>query len=164
MSDFDVNCKLVIFSHVKYLLLEKGFEEPNDGVRERVVALAQSQSWGILFVPAIFSILRISTDFAPCPGVKMYRLTSTLCQPLSLSNFGCACGLSGIKYERLFYHCFSQVRWTWRRSCILEILFVLRVKTWFSYLGLDSSCIIEQSHELTLVGVIRRKWWNNAWM
>jgi hypothetical protein len=31
-------------------------------------------------VPAIFSVLRISTDFAPCPAVKMYPLTSMICQ------------------------------------------------------------------------------------
>ncbi len=82
MSDFDVICKLVISSHVN-ICFEKGFKELNDGVREK--KLLRSPSWGIPFVPAIFSVLRISTDFAPCPGVEMYRLTSTLCQlPISV--------------------------------------------------------------------------------
>jgi hypothetical protein len=76
----------------------------------------------------------------------MYRLTSTLCQPLSLSYFGCPCVPSGIKYWRLFDHCFAWVQWTWRRSSILEILFVLQVENYFSYLGLYS-CLIEQSNE-----------------
>jgi hypothetical protein len=109
------------------------------------------------------SVLGISLDFVPCPGVKMYRLTTTLCQPLCLSYFGCLCVPSGIKYWHSFNHCFARVWWTWRRSSILEFLcFVSRNK--FLYFGLDSSCRIEQSNELTLIGVIRCKWWNNALM
>jgi hypothetical protein len=38
-----------------------------------VIALTQQKSWGISYVPAIVSVLRISTDFTPCPRVKMYR-------------------------------------------------------------------------------------------
>jgi hypothetical protein len=53
----------------------------------RVVALAQLRSWGIPSVPAIFSVLRISIDFAHHPGVEISRLMSTLCQSLSLSYF-----------------------------------------------------------------------------
>jgi hypothetical protein len=33
----------------------------------------------------LLCLKNLYTDFAPCSGVKMYRLTSTLCQPLSLS-------------------------------------------------------------------------------
>jgi hypothetical protein len=45
LSNFDVNCKFVIFGHVN-IFFKKGFKEPNNGVRERerVVALAQQQS------------------------------------------------------------------------------------------------------------------------
>jgi hypothetical protein len=71
------------------------------------VLLAQLRSWEIPFVPAIFSVLRISLDFATCPGVEMYRLTSMLCQPLSLFLSGCLCVPSGIKYWRSFDHCFA---------------------------------------------------------
>ncbi len=57
--------------------------------RERVALLVQLRSWENSICTAIFSVLRISADFATCPGVKMYRLMYTLCQPLSLSYFGC---------------------------------------------------------------------------
>jgi hypothetical protein len=69
LSDFDV--KLVIFNHID-VCFKKGFNEPNYGTCtvRRVVALAQLWSWGIPFVPAIFSVLRISADFAPAPGSK----------------------------------------------------------------------------------------------
>ncbi len=38
LSDFDVNCKLVIYSHAN-ICYKKGFEEPNDGVRGELSCL-----------------------------------------------------------------------------------------------------------------------------
>jgi hypothetical protein len=99
------NCKLVIFSNVN-ICFKKEFEKPNDGVREKALSRSPgNKAREIPFVSTILSVLRNRTDFAPCPGVKMYRLTSMLCQPLSLSCFGCPCILSGIKNWRSFDHC-----------------------------------------------------------
>ncbi len=71
----------------------------NDSVHEKELSLAPgNKAREIPFEPAILSVLRNSTDFAPCPGVEMYQLTSTLCQTLSLSYFRCPCVPSGIKY------------------------------------------------------------------
>jgi hypothetical protein len=127
--------------------LRKGFEEPNDGVREQELSCLPSNEAGeISFVPAITSVLGLRTDIAPRPGVKLYQLTSTLCQPLSLSYLGSLCVPSRIKILRLFDHCFAQVPWTWRRSCILEFSLFCGGKLAF-LLGLDSSCLIKQSNE-----------------
>ncbi len=85
-------------------------EERNDGVREKELScLPSNKSGEIPFVPAISSVLRLCTDITPCPGVQMYPLTSTLCQSLYLSYFGCPCALNGIKIWRSFNHCFARV-------------------------------------------------------
>ncbi len=83
---------------------------------ERVVPLAQQRGWGKSIRTAISSVLRFCTNIAPRPEVKMYWLTSTLCQLLSLSYFGCLCAPNGIKKWWLFDHCFTQVWWMWRQS------------------------------------------------
>ncbi len=111
--------------------------------------------------PLFFSVLRIRTDFAPCPRVEMYRLTSTLCQPLSLSYFGCPCVPSGIRYWQSFDHCFAQLQWTWRQLSILEFFF-LRVENYFSYFGLDSSCLLSKVTSKQMIRVILREWWKDA--
>jgi hypothetical protein len=104
------------------MLWEKGFEEPNNGVREKELSCSPGCGAGKFhWYPLFLSVLRNSTDFAPCPRVEMYRLTSTLCQPLSLSYSGCPCIPSRIKYWWSFDHCFARLLWTWRRSSILEI-------------------------------------------
>jgi hypothetical protein len=104
---------------------------------------------------------RFSTDFDVRPGVKMYRLTSMLCQTLSLSYFGRLCVPSRIKYWRLFNHCFSRVWWTWRRSSILDSYTSEKL---VFFLGLDSSCLIEQSNELMNDRSDTTQMINDAWM
>jgi hypothetical protein len=143
----------VIFSHIN-ICSEKRFKEPNNGVHEQEsFRLRGNKAGKIPFVPAIFSVLRISADFAPCPGVKMYRLTSTLCQPLSLSYFGCPRVPSRIKYCWLLLdHSFVRVKWTYIEAVLHLKISSFRKQKLVLLFGLDSS-LIKQSKDLALIGI-----------
>ncbi len=82
LSDFDVN--LVIFSQVS-ICFQKGFKETNDGVREKSLQARPATEMKYSIRTRFLLCLKDSMDVAPCPRVEMYRLTSMLCQPLSLS-------------------------------------------------------------------------------
>ncbi len=87
--------------------------------------LAQQSSWGISIRTAISLSLKICTDITPRPGV-VYWLTPTLCQPLSLSYFGCPCAPSRSRnfgaHESLFHPSLYDVE----AVLHLRFLFVLR--------------------------------------
>ncbi len=66
------------------MLREKGFEEPNEGVCEKeCLAYPAAELEEIPFVPAIFSVLRISMDPPPPPRdqkvpVNVYALSTSI--------------------------------------------------------------------------------------
>ncbi len=85
-------CKIVNLPYLvikEYLLRERGKGNERWCTWERVVLLARPRSWGISirtrYPLCLKKLVQTST---PAPG-RRYRLTLTLCQPLSLSYFGC---------------------------------------------------------------------------
>jgi hypothetical protein len=100
---------LVIYSHVNIRFEKKDSRNKRWCTWGRVVSCPATRLGKFHSYPLFLSVLRIRTDFAPCPGVEMYRLTSTLCQPLYLSYFGCLCAPCGVKNWQLLGHCFAQV-------------------------------------------------------
>jgi hypothetical protein len=85
-----------------------------------VVLLTQQRGRGNSICTRCILCLKIHTHIAPCSWVQLYRLTSTLCQRLCLSYFGCPCSTSRSRNWQSFDHCFARVWCTWRRSAILE--------------------------------------------
>jgi hypothetical protein len=127
LSDFDVKLWkgiLVILIHVDICSEKTWFEEQMMVYVRRAVSRPVIGPGKFHLFPLFLSVLRYSTDFAPCPaGSKVPVNIYTLCQPLSLSYFGSPCILSwtnSTKYWRSFGHCFARIWWTWRRSSILE--------------------------------------------
>jgi hypothetical protein len=90
------------------------------------------------FVPATSFVLLLCTDIAPRPGVELYQLNAcALSTPISVLR-----ARVGIHLILVF----AQVQWTWSRVRHLRISWFCEQKVTF-FLGIHSSCLIEQSNE-----------------
>ncbi len=97
----------------------------------------------------IFSVLKIvRTLLPPAPGFKMYWLTSTLCQPYLCPISG-VCVHRGINTGGRLVIFSPEFNGRGGGPPFYNFLSFSSKMSLLRYLGLDSSCLIEQSNELT---------------
>ncbi len=108
---------------------------------ERVVLPThRTRSWGYsIRTHYLLCFTNFERTSPPSPGIELYRLNATLCQPLSLSYLVCPCAPSRSQNWRLCNHCFTQLMAVEPRSPF-QNLFVLQEND-VLVLASKSSCL-----------------------